>query len=105
MGFISQLLGNKPKIDFKALVESGALVLDVRSETEFSGGHINKSKNIPLNQLSNRLAELGQTKTIITVCASGIRSGAAISTLEKAGYIAYNGGSWQSLNRKISTVG
>jgi rhodanese-related sulfurtransferase len=81
------------------------LVLDVRSENEFSGGHINKSKNIPLNQLSNRLAELGQTKIIITVCASGIRSGAAISTLKKAGYTAFNGGSWHNLNKKISIVG
>lgn len=37
------------------------LVLDVRDPAEFAGGHIADARNIPLNELANRLAELDVT--------------------------------------------
>ena len=36
--------------NFAELIENGALLLDVRTKTEFEAGHIAKAKNIPLDQ-------------------------------------------------------
>ena len=39
-GFLKNLFG--PKADFKALVASGAMIIDVRSPQEFDAGHVKK---------------------------------------------------------------
>jgi rhodanese-related sulfurtransferase len=40
--FFKNLFG--PGTDYKALVEAGAIIIDVRSPQEFDGGHIKGSK-------------------------------------------------------------
>ena len=91
------------KTDYADLVEKGAIILDVRSKGEFASGHVKNSINIPVDQLSNNLARLkDKNKTIITCCASGMRSGSAKTLLLKNGYTdVHNGGGWASLNSKI----
>lgn len=90
------------KVDFKQFVKEGALILDVRTPAEFSGGHIPGSLNIPLQQLSSRLQKLDKNKTIITCCASGMRSATARKLLEENGFQSvYNGGGWHALSHKI----
>ena len=43
-----------------------------------------------------------KNKTVITCCASGIRSASAKSILRSNGYSdVHNGGGWQSLNSKL----
>jgi rhodanese-related sulfurtransferase len=52
----------------------------VRSKAEFSGGHIKGAVNIPVQVLQNHLGQLkDKNKTIITCCASGMRSASAKS--------------------------
>ena len=102
MGLLSNLFGRKDTPNFKALNEQGAVILDVRTAGEFRGGHINKSKNISVQDLPGQLSKLDKNKIIITCCASGMRSASAASILKQAGFIAYNGGSWLSLKNKIS---
>jgi rhodanese-related sulfurtransferase len=41
--------------DYKALLEEGAIIVDVRSPAEFSGGNIENSLNIPVGELVNKL--------------------------------------------------
>jgi rhodanese-related sulfurtransferase len=91
------------KIDYTQLIAEGAIILDVRSGGEFAGGHIEGSVNIPVNRLAENLNKLKpKNKSIITCCASGIRSATAKSILESNGYLnVHNGGSWLSLNQKI----
>ncbi|MDN3606247.1 rhodanese-like domain-containing protein [Kaistella yonginensis] len=91
------------KTDYADLVKKGAIVLDVRSKGEFASGHVKNSINIPVDQLSNNLARLkDKNKTIITCCASGMRSGSAKTILLNNGYTdVHNGGGWASLNSKI----
>ena len=91
------------KTDYAALVKQGALILDVRSKSEYSGGHIKNSLNIPVNELQNNLSKLkSKDKTIITCCASGMRSASAKNVLENNGYKnVHNGGGWSSLNNKL----
>ena len=87
------------KTDYKKLLnEYGAVIIDVRSPTEFAGGSVAGSENIPLGSIP------GQTKKIkslgvpvICVCASGMRSGGAKTQLKVAGVEAYNGGPWTKM--------
>ncbi len=99
--FLKKLFG--PGVDFKALKDQGAIIIDVRSPQEFDGGHIQGSKNIPVNIIQRELSTIKKWgKPIITVCQSGARSGMAKSALKAAGVEVYNGGSWFSLRSKIS---
>lgn len=86
--------------DLKKLVELGAVILDVRTASEFQEGHIKGSKNISLQDLPSSINIIGNSR-VITVCRSGARSAAAIDILHKAGIEAYNGGSWLNLNKII----
>ncbi len=78
------------------------LVLDVRTPAEFSAGHVRDAKNIALNELAGKLAELEKykDKPVIVVCQSGIRSTKALTLLKKAGFnqaVSLDGGmaDWQ----------
>ena len=91
------------KTDYADLVKKGAIILDVRSKGEFAGGHIKGSINIPVDQLANNLSKLkDKNKTIITCCASGMRSGSAKSWMLSNGFTeVYNGGGWAGLEGKL----
>lgn len=98
-GLIQKLFG--PKVDYKELVDQGAIIVDVRSKAEFNSGHVRGAKNIPLGELSAKINQLKKGKTIITCCASGARSGVARGMLKSKGFETYNGGGWRSLNNKL----
>ena len=98
--FLKKLFG--PGTDYKALVQAGAIIIDVRSPQEYDGGHIKGSKNIPVNIIQREVAGIKKMgKPVITVCKSGARSGMAKGILKSAGIEVYNGGSWFSLRSKI----
>ena len=100
LSFIKKLFG--PGVDFKALKENGAVIIDVRSPQEFDGGHIQGSKNIPLDRIQREVTAIKKIgKPIITVCKSGARSSMAKSILKGAGVEVYNGGPWNVLVGKI----
>ena len=71
----------------KTLVKEGAMLIDVRSAQEFSSEHIPGAVNIPINEISQRLKELGKPQTkIIVYCRSGNRSSRAKALLNTKGY-------------------
>lgn len=71
----------------KEKIDSGALVVDVRTVAEFQSGHFPGAVNIPVDQVSKRLDEFGaKDHSIVVYCASGGRSGSAKSFLESVGY-------------------
>ncbi len=79
------------------LIKNGAIIIDVRSEAEFSSGHNPNSLNIPLDRLSSRIEELDKNKSFILCCASGIRSGTALALLKSKGFQnLYNAGAWSN---------
>lgn len=65
-----------------------AIVLDVRENAEFAGGHITDARNIPLAQLTSRLGELEKfrDKPIVINCQVGGRSASACALLKKQGF-------------------
>jgi rhodanese-related sulfurtransferase len=97
-GTIKNLFGNK--VDLKTLIQEGAIVVDVRTVGEFKSGHAPKSINMPLDALDiKKLKQYG--KPIITCCASGMRSSVAANQLKAAGLEAYNGGTWNQIERLL----
>jgi rhodanese-related sulfurtransferase len=73
--------------DAKRLVQGGARLVDVRSPEEFAAGHIEGAVNIPVHELSGRMAELEpKDRAVVVYCASGARSARAASDLRAAGF-------------------
>lgn len=102
IGLLKKLFGGGPAVNFRELVQNGALILDVRTPAEYKSGHIKGSVNIPVDSVRSRLQELQKKgKPIITCCRSGARSGMAAGILKQNGIEVYNGGPWQVLQSKI----
>jgi NADPH-dependent 2,4-dienoyl-CoA reductase/sulfur reductase-like enzyme/rhodanese-related sulfurtransferase len=83
------------KTALKAKDENSLLIIDVRTPEEFKGGAFPEAINIPLDNLMERLDELGEnlSREIIVYCASGGRSAYAQRMLIQTGYVnVKNGG-------------
>lgn len=79
-------------------LQNGAVVIDVRTLEEFEQGHVQGSKNIPLNMIGIHIEEIKSlNKPVITCCRSGARSGSAATILKQHGIDAINGGPWGSV--------
>ena len=55
---------------------------------EFAAGHVAGARNVPLNQLEQRLPEVVKNKAlpVILVCPTGARANRALATAKKLGY-------------------
>ncbi len=84
--------GTLPVIDARTAAErirKGALVLDVRSVSEYQEKHIAGALNIPYHDLPKRLGELPTHQPIVIHCATGIRSQIAASLLERHNFTGF----------------
>ena len=62
-------------------------LLDVRSADEFAAGHLRGALNVPVQELNQRLAELGaKDRPVAIYCRSGRRSAVAAQLLRAAGF-------------------
>lgn len=80
------LFSNRTSHDGRRRVAEGALLLDVRTPQEFAVGHVPGAKNIPVQELAQRLAELGAPRRVVVYCRSGGRSASATEILRQAGH-------------------
>ena len=77
--------------DAAGLPRDGSVtLLDTRTEGEYARGHIEGFKNIPVDELRNRLDEVEKGKPVYVICQSGLRSYIASRILEGNGYETYN---------------
>ena len=84
-------------------LKDGAIVIDVRTVDEFNSGNVNGSKNIVLNTILGKIAEIkAMNKKVIAVCRSGARSGQATSFLKQNGIDVINGGPWQNVAKFVN---
>jgi len=99
MGLFSSLFGKSAKQDrIIEMINNGGIILDVRTQQEFKQGHVQGSKNIPLDTINQKMKDIKKlNKPIILCCASGMRSGQATTILKREGLDVINGGSWRSL--------
>ena len=92
------LTGINAKRRIPALLNEGAVIIDVRSPGEFAAGNAAGSRNIPLGDLERGVKGLDPKRWIIVCCASGARSGMARRWLLRHGFpLVLNGGSWRNL--------
>ena len=70
----------------KQKLESGAIIIDVRTPDEFRDGAYPGAKNIPLSDLGRRLGEIPKDRPVVLYCASGARSSSAARAMRQAGY-------------------
>jgi len=76
-------------VEMTAMVEEGeAVLIDIRFPDEYEAWHMGFSKNIPLNELPDRLNELPKDKLIITACPHNDRANMARMFLITKGYNA-----------------
>ncbi len=73
----------------KEMVGSGAVLLDVRLETEHKASSIRGSVNIPLFMLRLKCESLDKAKRYICYCETGRRSSAAAFLLTERGFEGY----------------
>lgn len=73
--------------DLKKAISAGAgQVLDVRTESEYVGGHIAEAKHIHSGMLLDHLDELDREQPIKVICGSGYRGAIATSLLKAHGF-------------------
>ena len=70
--------------------DGSVTLLDSRTVGEYAQGHIDGFKNIPVDELRERLDEVEKGKPVYVICQSGLRSYIASRILEGNGYTAYN---------------
>ncbi len=75
--------------ELQSRLDAGEVFVDVRTDEEFSRGHIPGSLNIPVDELRDRLDELPGDEVVI-YCQVGIRGHTAASFLRSYGYDAAN---------------
>lgn len=74
-----------------------ALLVDVRTKSEYEEAHLDKAQNIPLDNLEKEASNLDKNKPIIVYCKSGIRSHQAALKLQTLGFKSiYDLGSMES---------
>ena len=90
-----------PPNQVKTLVGQGAVLVDVRSKSEFESGHLAGAIHLPHGQileLEKKVEGLEKSREIVLYCRSGRRSGMAQESLKKAGYTkVFNGGGYAEL--------
>jgi len=81
-------LSQIPVAQARALLESGALVLDVRSPEEFAARHVEGAINLPLEQIRRRIANIepDRSRHLLIYCHTGSRSSIARRILRGLGY-------------------
>ncbi|MGL4554815.1 MAG: FAD-dependent oxidoreductase [Gemmataceae bacterium] len=100
-GFVAAGLvrGDHPQTDWEALAalpEKPAL-LDVRTASEYAGGHIPGAVNVPVDELRGRLADVPKGRPVVAYCQVGQRGYLATRILMQAGYDVSNlGGGYRT---------
>lgn len=75
-------------VQARALQQSGALFVDVRTDEEWAAGHLQTALHLPVDQVGDKAASLlpDKTKAIVTYCRSGARAQKAAEILRGLGY-------------------
>jgi rhodanese-related sulfurtransferase len=108
MSFLGQLFGGVPSVsagEARELVDSGAVMVDVRTTGEWNAGHSAFALHMALDQLSQKQGRIPKNKRVVVVCRSGNRSRRATKQLIAVGYDAVNlsGGmnAWQRSGERL----
>jgi phage shock protein E len=88
----SELPDRDPALAHRLVDQEGAILLDVRSQAEFAGGHLDRAVNIPHTEVAERMPEIlalaggDRGKAVVVYCRSGGRAGLVKQTLRDHGF-------------------
>jgi rhodanese-related sulfurtransferase len=74
----------------KRLIDSGAQLIDVRTDVEYEAGHIPGARHVPLADVQRESATLDRETPVILYCRSGNRSGPAADAFAASGWDAHS---------------
>lgn len=100
--FISLIItgcsSSEDSLNLDQILEIGNyVIIDVRTEEEYSSGHVMDAINIPYDEIDERL-EIDKEKTILVYCQSGNRSSIAYNILKNLGYEVLDLGAYESIS-------
>ena len=98
--------GQVPQKEASQYLKAGAMVIDVRSPSEFDSGHLIQAYNMPLDRIEVLVAGTikDKNKVLLLHCASGIRSSMAKKRLLEIGYKnVFNLGSYSRAEKIVSS--
>jgi rhodanese-related sulfurtransferase len=72
----------------KQIIDSGAQLVDVRTDVEYEAGHIPGSRHIAMADLQREAAGLAKERPVVIYCRSGNRSGPAAEAFAASGWNA-----------------
>ena len=111
MGWLQNLLGGGRGVgpeQADGLVRSGAVLLDVREQSEWHAGHAPGACHVPLGELEGKLGALPLDRRVVVACRSGNRSARATALLIRSGFEAVNlnGGmqAWAAAGLPVETA-
>jgi hydroxyacylglutathione hydrolase len=87
-GLPTATVAQMPADELNARIAEGAdlQIVDVRRPAEYATGHVPGAVNVQLADLDKKAPELEPSRPTAVVCASGYRSSAATSLLERKGF-------------------
>lgn len=103
MNFLFRLFGGS---QLKKALKKGALIIDVRTATEYDSGHIPDAFHIPVDRMKANAQRLKEANLpIIVCCNTGDRSSTALQILKAKGLKnVFNGGNWENLLKLIKSL-
>jgi len=90
----------------KKLLDKSIVIIDVRTEDEYSLGHIKEAINIGIKnkrEFKNQVSKLNTSQPIYLYCQSGVRSRRAGKVLRKLGFDSiydFSGG-WKTWSKSL----
>lgn len=93
-----------PAPQLKQILADGAVLVDVRTQSEVESGSLAGAIHLPHGQILElpEKAAVNKDTPIVLYCRSGHRSGLATKALNDAGYTnVHNGGGYQELKKTL----
>jgi rhodanese-related sulfurtransferase len=73
-----------------AMVDEGAVLVDVRRDYEWDAGHVAGARHIEVNELTAAAGSIPRERPVVFVCRSGSRSALAAAAFREAGWDAHH---------------
>ena len=74
----------------KQIIESGAQIVDVRTDVEYDAGHIPGARHVPVADVQRESAGLAQDQPVLLYCRSGNRSAPVADAFAASGWDAHS---------------
>jgi len=90
----------------KEALRRRAVVIDIRTASEFDRGKVHDSINITIDRININLKRIVQMKAPIIVCSNSDSENDRVIDVLKANGVKeiYNGGSWTKLSRMMRSL-